>query len=140
LIRKHQLNPKQTLAFLLLVDQVGTQLETEELVKPLRMLVTGPGGMGKSRIFEAWTEFHRMVQASDKLRLTGPTGVVASDIGGSTTHAELSLCVKRANMKADTPNGKRLRQALEDRMAGVETLIVDEVYFLGAADMSTLNE
>ncbi|KAJ6473027.1 hypothetical protein C8R45DRAFT_756671, partial [Mycena sanguinolenta] len=97
-------------------------------------------GTGKSRIFEAWTEFHLLIQAADKLRLTGPTGVVASDIGGSTTHSEISLCVKRENMKATTPNGKKLRQALEERLAGVETLVIDEVYFLGVTDMSVLRE
>ncbi|KAJ6515716.1 hypothetical protein C8R45DRAFT_811134, partial [Mycena sanguinolenta] len=140
LIKKHGLNDKQILAFLLLVDQAGNQQESKDAVKPLRLLVTGPGGTGKSRIFEAWTEFHALIGAADKLRLTGPTGVVASDIGGSTTHSELSLCVKHENMKADTPNGKKIRETLEKRLAGVETLIVDEVYFLGAADMSVLNE
>ncbi|KAJ6487967.1 hypothetical protein C8R45DRAFT_762186, partial [Mycena sanguinolenta] len=140
MVHKHKLNDKQTLAFLLLADQVGTQGSTKDFVKPLRMLVTGPGGTGKSRIFEAWTEFHSLIQASDKLRLTGPTGVVASDIGGSTTHSEISLCVARDNMKATTPSGRKLRQGLEERLAGVETLVVDEVYFLGVTDMSVLNE
>ncbi|KAJ6485694.1 hypothetical protein C8R45DRAFT_930791 [Mycena sanguinolenta] len=50
MIHKHRLNEKQTLAFLLLADQVGNQLDKERAVEPLRMLVTGPGGMGKSRI------------------------------------------------------------------------------------------
>jgi hypothetical protein len=113
LVKKHNLNDKQTLAFLLLADQVAAQRERPEGTKPLRMLVTGPGGTGKSRIFEAWTEYHTLLGVSDKIRLTGPTGVVASDIGRSTTHSELSLCVSRDNMKADTPSGKKIRQALE---------------------------
>ncbi|KAJ6512936.1 hypothetical protein C8R45DRAFT_812580, partial [Mycena sanguinolenta] len=91
LILKHQLNDKQILAFLLLVDSIGSQSETEHILEPFRMLVTGPGGTGKSRLFEAWTEFHELIDANEQLRLTGPTGIVATDIGGSTIHSLASL-------------------------------------------------
>ncbi|KAI3997998.1 hypothetical protein K525DRAFT_181826, partial [Schizophyllum commune Loenen D] len=62
---------------------------------PLRLLVTGPGGTGKSRIFNAWTEFYTELALLEEFRLTAPTGVVASDIGGCTIHSEAALCVKR---------------------------------------------
>jgi hypothetical protein len=39
-------------------------------------------------------------------------------------------------MKAATPQGQKLCEALEKRLAGVCTLVVDEIYFLGAADVS----
>lgn len=125
---------------MLLADHVGCQLDSQALLDPLGLLVTGPGGTGKSRIFEAWTEFHSLLDIAYQLRLTGPTGVVASDIGGSTTHAEVSLCVARSNMKATTPQGRKLREALEKRLTGVRTLVVDEIYFLGASDVSILSE
>ncbi|KAJ7635226.1 hypothetical protein FB45DRAFT_679026, partial [Roridomyces roridus] len=91
LIEKHGLNDKQTLAFLLVADQIGRQTESKTTIEPMRLLVTGPGGTGKSRIFDAWTEFHKKIGREHEIRLTGPTGVVASDIGGSTIHSEFSL-------------------------------------------------
>ncbi|KAJ7615521.1 hypothetical protein FB45DRAFT_690755, partial [Roridomyces roridus] len=140
LIDKHGLNDEQILAFLLLVDTIGRQTETDILLEPLRLLVTGPGGTGKSRIFEAWTEFHELIELSEQLRLTGPTGIVASDIGGSTIHSEASLCVRRNKMKASTPQASKLRESLENRFRPTRTLIVDEIYFLGASDISILSE
>ncbi|KAJ3992187.1 hypothetical protein F5050DRAFT_1545291, partial [Lentinula boryana] len=92
LIQKHQLNEHQILAFLLLADHVGRQVENDmDVTQPLRLLVTGPGGTGKSRIFEAWSEFHLQLGRLHEFRLTAPTGVVASDIGGCTVHAEVAL-------------------------------------------------
>ncbi|KAF9064003.1 hypothetical protein BDP27DRAFT_1150782, partial [Rhodocollybia butyracea] len=107
---------------------------------PLRLLVTGPGGTGKSRIFEAWTEFHQELNCTEEFRLTAPTGVVASDIGGCTIHAEAALRVKRANMKADTNSGQKVRNDLERRFGPVRTLVVDEIYFMDPSDMSLLSE
>ncbi|KAJ3911742.1 hypothetical protein F5877DRAFT_54939, partial [Lentinula edodes] len=87
LINKHKLNDQQILAFLLLADTVGHQSLTDKPVEPLRMLVTGPGGTGKSRIFAAWSDFHEGINCKDEFRLTAPTGVVASQIGGCTIHS-----------------------------------------------------
>jgi hypothetical protein len=140
LMKKHGLNERQQLAFLLLADTVGRQSETQEQLEPIRILVTGPGGTGKSRIFEAWTEFHSELHCSHEFRLTAPTGVVASDIGGCTIHSEAALCVKRDNMKADTPGGRKIRDALEERFSLLRTLVIDEIYFLGPKDISILSE
>nr|GAT48229.1 ATP-dependent DNA helicase [Mycena chlorophos] len=140
LILKHNLNARQTLAFLILADSVGRQSETAVRLDPLRLLVTGPGGTGKSQIFKAWTEFHRGMEILNEFCLTGPTGVVASDIGGSTTHSMVSLCVDQKNMLATTPQGQKLRAALEERLALVRTMVVDEIYFLGASEMSVLSK
>ncbi|KAJ3870791.1 hypothetical protein F5051DRAFT_299458, partial [Lentinula edodes] len=141
LIKKHDLNERQTLAFLLVTDAIGKQLQTSATIsQPLRLLVTGPGGTGKSRIFEAWTEFHQELDCIEEFRLTAPTGVVASDIGGCTIHSEAALRVKRANMKADTPSGQKVRGELEQRFTPVRTLVVDEIYFMDPTDMSLLSE
>ncbi|KAJ6485660.1 hypothetical protein C8R45DRAFT_1146154 [Mycena sanguinolenta] len=57
LILKRELNDKQMLAFLLLVDNIGSQSETEHALKPFRMLVTGLGGTGKSRYLKLGQNF-----------------------------------------------------------------------------------
>ncbi|TRM57988.1 hypothetical protein BD626DRAFT_365276, partial [Schizophyllum amplum] len=140
LIAKHQLNSRQALAFLLLADNVARQTASGPPSEPLRLLVTGPGGTGKSRIFEAWTEFHKEIHRPEEFRLTAPTGVVASDIGGCTIHSEAALCVARKNLLARTAGGSKIREALEARFAMLKTLVVDEIYFMSAKDISILSE
>ncbi|KAE9396960.1 hypothetical protein BT96DRAFT_773186, partial [Gymnopus androsaceus JB14] len=105
----------------------------------LRLLVTDPGGTGKSRLFEAWTEFHQELYCLEEFRLTAPTGAVASDIGGCTIHAEAALRVSHSTMRADTPNSQKVRSALEKRFAPLKTLVVDEIYFMDTKDMSLLS-
>ncbi|KAJ6465350.1 hypothetical protein C8R45DRAFT_765767, partial [Mycena sanguinolenta] len=136
LIIKHTLNDEQTRAFLLLADKIGNELEHNRKDPPMSLLCTGPGGTGKSVIFQAWKEFYEVTGRSERLRLTAPTGVVASDIGGCTIHSEASLRISPAKMKSNAS----LRTNLEERISPLETLILDEVYFLAAQDMSRLSE
>ncbi|KAJ7233437.1 hypothetical protein C8J57DRAFT_1249916 [Mycena rebaudengoi] len=71
-------------------------------------------------------------RSSDFLpRLTAPTGVVAR-----TIHSEASLRVPPAKMKS----ASNLRTNREERIAHLETLILDEVYFLNANDLARLSE
>ncbi|KAJ7662879.1 hypothetical protein B0H17DRAFT_898970, partial [Mycena rosella] len=132
LLIKHTLNDEQARAFLLLADKIGKESETGRKDPPMTLLCTGPGGTGKLVIFQAWREFYEITGHPERLRLTAPTGVVASDIGGCTIHAEASLRVSPAKMKS-TPS---LRANLEERISPLETLILDEVYFLSAADLA----
>ncbi|KAJ7239919.1 hypothetical protein C8J57DRAFT_1071602, partial [Mycena rebaudengoi] len=136
LVIKHTLNDEQTRGFLLLADKIGRELESSRKDSPMTLLCTGPGGTGKSVIFQAWKEFYEILGHPERLRLTAPTGVVASDIGGCTIHSEASLRVSPAKMKS-TPS---LRKNLESRIAPLETLILDEVYFLSAADLARISE
>ncbi|KAJ7156574.1 hypothetical protein C8R43DRAFT_843169, partial [Mycena crocata] len=130
------LNDEQIRAFLLLADKVGRDLESSRRGPPMSLLCTGPGGTGKSVIFGAWKDFYKITGYPERLCLTAPTGVVASDIGGCTIHSEASLRVKPAKMKS-SPN---LRTSLEERISPLETLILDEVYFLSAQDLARLSE
>ncbi|KIK55920.1 hypothetical protein GYMLUDRAFT_62328 [Collybiopsis luxurians FD-317 M1] len=127
LIQKHRLNDYQTVAFLLLAENVGRQIETLLInILSLQMLVTGPGGTGKSQIFEAWSEFHQELGCIHAFCLTAPTGVVASDIGGCTIHAEVAL--------------QKIQCELEWHLGPLKTLVVDEIYFMDPKDMSLLSE
>jgi hypothetical protein len=136
LIVKHTLNDEQARAFLLLADKLGHEQHIGTKGSPLTLLCTGAGGTGKSMVFCAWSEFFEVIGLPEQLRLTAPTGVVASDIGGHTIHSELNLRVSPKKMKAS----ESLRTKLEERLAHVQTLILDEVYFLGARDVSRISE
>ncbi|GAA5857777.1 hypothetical protein JCM5353_003876 [Sporobolomyces roseus] len=87
----------------------------------LCFLLAGPGGTGKSRIFDAIKEFYTRVGFPGGLKVTAPTGVAAVNIGGSTIHSEASLMVKKVN-HAD----------LQERWEGTKTLLVDEISMVGS--------
>jgi hypothetical protein len=59
-----------------------------------------------------------------------------SDIGGSTIHSELNLQATPIQMKKNHD----LHSKLEERVSTLETLILDEVYFLGTRDLAHISE
>ncbi|KAJ7128754.1 hypothetical protein C8R43DRAFT_828902, partial [Mycena crocata] len=58
---------------------------------PFRMIIAGPGGAGKSHLYDAVKAFYDEVGILDELNFTAPTGVSASNIHGSTIHHQLAL-------------------------------------------------
>ena len=54
------------------------------------MCIPGPGGSGKSRLFNAITQYFVKTQRKEKLRKLGSTAVSASLIGGNTIHSFLT--------------------------------------------------
>lgn len=63
--------------------------------EPLRMLMTGPGGTGKSHSIKALKEFMEYYGSGHRLRLLAPTGSAASLIDGMTCHKGLSMKIKK---------------------------------------------
>ncbi|KIK71597.1 hypothetical protein GYMLUDRAFT_149201, partial [Collybiopsis luxurians FD-317 M1] len=58
---------------------------------PFRIIIAGPGGTGKSHIYDALRSFYNAVNLNHELVFTAPTGVAASNIGASTTASYASL-------------------------------------------------
>ncbi|KAE8243843.1 hypothetical protein A4X13_0g6923 [Tilletia indica] len=134
LVEFYTLNVEQARAFLLICD-AEARFNDIGGRPPLQLLIGGPGGTGKSQIFTAVQHFVELQGNRNRLKLTAPTGVAASNIGGSTIHSEASLRVPRASLRKETN-----RTALEERWRSVTTCVVDEISFLGANDMALLNE
>ena len=61
---------------------------------PLRMLMTRPGGTGKTHIVKAVQEVMRHYGAAHKIRYLAPTGSTAALIDGMTVHKGLGIKVK----------------------------------------------
>ena len=67
----------------------------EELVtEPLRMLLTGPGGTGKTHVVKALWGVMAEYGCQHLLRLLAPTGSAASLIEGMTIHKGFGIKVK----------------------------------------------
>ncbi|KAJ7574197.1 hypothetical protein C8J56DRAFT_733304, partial [Mycena floridula] len=87
------LNKRQQLAFLLKVDNrmCSECLPQDPDRKPYCLIIDGPGGTGKSHIYDALRAFYSELGILAELTFTAPTDVAASNIEGSTIHSELSL-------------------------------------------------
>lgn len=100
------------------------------------MIIGGPGGTGKSHIYDALKAFYEEHEILDELNFTAPTGVSASNIHGSTVHHELSL---RTPYSSLTKSNSSSLKSLVQRLESTRTLIIDEFFFLGCSDFDKIS-
>ncbi|KAJ6553472.1 hypothetical protein DFH09DRAFT_848128, partial [Mycena vulgaris] len=137
-IAKFTLNRKQRLAFLLKIDDRMQCLIPNPNRKPFRLIIGGPGGTGKSHIYDALSAFYDEVGILPELNFTAPTGVSASNIStGSTVHHELSLRTKHSVLMK---NNSAPLASLVARLESTRTLIIDEFFFLGCSDFEKISQ
>jgi ATP-dependent exoDNAse (exonuclease V) alpha subunit len=103
------------------------------------MLMTGPGGTGKTYVIEAVKKVLEHYGASHKIKCFAPTASAATLVDGSTIHKGFSIQVrkhpKNERLEQDdnytvfinVTDRKKLREELKD----VEIVIIDEVSLLG---------
>ena len=112
-----QLQGKQLLAYTI----VHQHLESENS-PPLRMIVSGTAGTGKSYLIHC---LRLLLQ--DRVFVAAPTGVAAFNVDGYTLHSLLSLPT-RADYK--DLEGERLHQ-LQQSLASMQYLVIDEMSMVG---------
>ena len=109
----------------------GKQLEVYNVIQnhmegndttPLRMIVSGTAGTGKSYLIHC---IRLLLQ--DKVRVVAPTGVAAFNIDGSTLHSLLSLPVKGDFKDLEGEHLNKLQHSLQN----MEYLIIDEISMVG---------
>ena len=110
----------------------GKQLEAFNVVKsrcssqdqqpPLKMIVSGTAGTGKSYLIWCLQEL-----LGDQLRVTASTGAAAYNVHGHTLHSLLSIPVRSDFRDLE---GQRLHTLLET-LASVRCIILDEMSIVG---------
>ena len=100
---------------------VRQHMETEA-PPPLRMVVSGTAGTGKSYLIHC---LRLLLQ--DRVRVAAPTGVAAFNIDGHTLHSLLSLPTKSEYKDLE---GDRLHQ-MQQSLASMDYLIIDEMSMVG---------
>ena len=118
-VNQEQLNADQRLAYNIDHEAVNSQTPNE----PLRMIITGTAGSGKSFLINAL-----MTILGDKCKLTGTTGIAGCNIHGCTLHSALQLPVHNHN-NSDL-QGQAL-QRLQLRFTDKHYLITDDMSMLG---------
>ena len=95
-------------------------------VEPLRIIVMGTAGTGKSYLIGTIHERLRATEGSGSkppVLVIAPTGVAAFNINGATIHSTLSIPL--CNTKNLELDNKRLKQ-LQERLQNVVYLIINE--------------
>ena len=100
---------------------------------PLRMLITGEGGTGKSKVIQSCTEYFRSKGVHRMLMKCAYTGIAASLIEGKTCHAAAMISRNNGTMSAVT------KAKLQKTWRAVEYLIIDEFSMLGKTFVAKLS-
>jgi len=137
------LNKKQWVAFCIIARSfIKTYVQMGDTPEAICMLLTGPGGTGKTHVVNALRAL--MVEYGDKhtLQFLAPTGSVASLIDGMTIHKGLGIKIKSNKKgKGNRDPGQsaedytvlitiRNRTLLRDEWQLVKVLFIDEVSLL----------
>ena len=101
---------------------------------PLRMILYGEGGTGKSRVIQTITESFAARGANRMLVKAAYTGVAASLVDGKTTHVIAGLSLGSKGGVTDASKKK-----LQDFWREVQYLIIDEYSMLSKTFLATLS-
>ena len=115
-------DPRQLQGKQLQVYTIVQQHMEAERLSPLRMIVSGTAGTGKSYLIHCLR-----LLLGDKMCVAAPTGVAAFNIEGHTLHSLLSLPTKGEYKDLE---GERLHH-MQQSLAGMHYLIIDEMSMVG---------
>lgn len=114
-------------------------LKRNEPIKPYRLFLCGPGGVGKSHMIRLIHSDTRKILALSKtikpadvtVLLTAPTGVAAFNIGGMTVHSALLLRTSKYSKGGEPLTFDKLN-TLRSTLQNLQLLIIDEVSMIGS--------
>ena len=115
-------DPRQLQRKQLQVYTIVQQHMEAETPPPLRMIISGTAGTGKSYVIHCLR-----LLLGDRVRVAAPTGVAAFNIGGHTLHSLLSLPTKGEYKDLE---GERLHH-MQQSMPEMQYLIIDEMSMVG---------
>ena len=95
----------------------------------LRMYIGGMGGIGKSQVIKALSQFFMTRNEAHRFIIVAPTGSAAVLLGGSTYHSMFGI---------NDRNGSKVGH-IKAKLKGVEYVLFDEVSMLSARDMYRIN-
>jgi Helitron helicase-like domain at N-terminus/PIF1-like helicase len=145
------LNSQQWKAYLIVarkfVENENLRRQGLELDTPLRLLLTGPGGTGKSHVVNTLRRLMAAYGVDHKLRLLAPTGSAAQGIGASTIHKSLGIqVIKRGGSKGFDPDdyvgqmSKKKQADLEAEWKDAEYIFCDEMSLIGAELIAQIDQ
>ena len=109
------------------VDKVVSAILDTEI--PIRMIVSGEGGTGKSKVIDV---LQRMISIRDRSNcvsviVTAPTGLAAHNVGGSTLHRVFCLPVEHGKPADYRKLSQEQLKTIRTTLQSLKLIIVDEV-------------
>ena len=112
-------------------------MKTGQPIKPYRIFLSGPGGVGKSHVISL---IHRdtvkLLQLSGQVQpddvtvlLTAPTGIAAFNIEGMTVHSALLLATSKFSNQPLTQDKLNTSRT---KLSNLQLLIIDEISMVGS--------
>ena len=113
-------------------------MKNGEHIKPYRVFLSGPGGVGKSHVIRLiQSDTIRLIRLSGSVEpddvlvlLTAPTGVAAFNVNGMTLHSAFLLGKSRYG--GFQPLSSEKVNTLRSKLSKLVLLIIDEVSMVGA--------
>lgn len=128
-----KLNPGQSRAFNIVKEHLDETLSGQR-PKPLRMLLHGEGGTGKSKVIQTITEYFAHRGARHLLVKSTYTGVATSLIDGKTTHS-IAMITRGDERAVSAQTKAKLQHFWRD----YEYLIIDEMSMIGKTFLAKLS-
>ena len=132
-VNPDSLKPDQLRAYRIINWHLTKTLQGAD-IPPLRMVLYGEGGTGKSRVIQTITESFSACGAAHMLVKAAYTGVAASLVNGKTTHVIASLSVGSKGSVTDASKKK-----LQDFWRNIHYLVIDEYSMLSKTFLATLS-
>ncbi|TFK22124.1 hypothetical protein FA15DRAFT_596687, partial [Coprinopsis marcescibilis] len=140
------LNPQQNLAYRIITDHfIHKFILKDSEAQPLHMLMTGPGGTGKTYVVNTAKEVMCTYQCGHRIRFLAPTGSAAALIDGMTIHKGLGLRInsmQRKGQNKQTPGidsedisaiaSIKNLESLRAEWKDVDIVFIDKVSLLSA--------
>jgi hypothetical protein len=127
------LNEKQKIVFNRIEAHYNNIL-TGNSVEPLRIIIMGTAGTGKSYLIRAIRRMLSTMGSGESdgsrvpVKVIAPTGVASFNINGATIHSTLSIPI--INNKRSDLEGNRLKQ-VQERLKNIIYFIIDEKSMVG---------
>src|SRR5271156_1051492 len=119
------LNRDQIIVFNKVVEAIRNPSGT-----PIRMFLSGEGGVGKSYLIRLLTQYIQGFYSHDALLLCAPSGVAAFNIGGSTCHWAFGLPVDHGSVPAYNRLGAQSLARYRQTYKNLKFVILDECSML----------
>ncbi len=130
-----QLNTDQRFAFNIVMDTL-IRYESKSAVEPLRLIVAGTAGSGKSFLIKCLVRSIRQLFATNKaVHVLCPTGNSANLISGVTIHSFLKIPTNTNAAKEMVPPDGTKGDILQSNCCGAVALIVDERSMVGSTTL-----